>query len=352
MQIISQNLRKNELKLRIENIDDLWHLSQLIEPGDIIKGQTIRKVRIGEKEQRKTETVKKKIFIILKAEKIDFKEDALRVSGTIQEAPEDIPKGSHHSFNLEQGSVITLFKEKWFKFHLDKIKEAASFRQPSILICILDREEAIFAVSKRTGYEIITSIQGEVQKKEEKAVPKGSFYEEIIKLLKEYSSRYRAEHIIAASPAFWKEELMKHIKEKELRNRITLATCSSVSKNAITEVLKRPETKEVLKRDRISKETNLIECLLAEISKNGLAAYGLKETEKAAIAGAVRILLITDRFVQKKREEGKYEAIDSLLKAVDQTKGEIHIISSEFEAGKKLDSLGGIGAILRYKLSY
>jgi len=41
-----------------------------------------------------------------------------------------------------------------------------------------------------------------------------------------------------------------------------------------------------------------------------------------------------------------------MMKIVDQTKGEIHIISSEYEGGRKLDGLGGIGAILRYKLNY
>ena len=40
------------------------------------------------------------------------------------------------------------------------------------------------------------------------------------------------------------------------------------------------------------------------------------------------------------------------MKIVDKTKGEIEIISSEHEGGKKLDGLGGIAAILRFKLSY
>ena len=40
------------------------------------------------------------------------------------------------------------------------------------------------------------------------------------------------------------------------------------------------------------------------------------------------------------------------MKIVDSTKGEILIISSENEAGKKLDGLGGIAAILRFKLNY
>ena len=47
-----------------------------------------------------------------------------------------------------------------------------------------------------------------------------------------------------------------------------MATCSSVDKTGINEVLKRPEIKEALKQDRITKEISLVEELLAEISKN------------------------------------------------------------------------------------
>jgi LysR family hydrogen peroxide-inducible transcriptional activator len=58
----------------------------------------------------------------------------------------------------------------------------------------------------------------------------------------------------------------------------------------------------------------------------------------------------------KYTNEGKFRyesvSIDSLMKIVDSTKGEILIINSDNEAGKKLDGLGGIAAILRYKLNY
>ncbi|MBR9691849.1 mRNA surveillance protein pelota [Candidatus Woesearchaeota archaeon] len=352
MKIINQNLKKGEIKVQIDNLDDLWYLSHIIEPGDIIKGQTLRKIKIGDKEQRRTEVVKKKVFVAINAEKTEFKDDTLRVSGKIEQGPDDVPKGSYHTFNFEEGTVAVIVKKEWLKYQLDKLKEAAAFKQPSILICILDREDAIFALSKRQGYIILSSIQGEVQKKEERVVAKGSFYEDIIKSLKEYSSRYKTENIIVASPAFWKEELMNLIKDNSLKQKITMATCSSVGKNAINEILRRPETKEVLKKDRVAKETNLVEDLLTEISKQELGAYGIREVKKAAEAGAVKILLITDSLINKKREQGKYDVLDNAMKTVDATKGEIHIISSEFEGGKKLDGLGGIGAILRYKMNY
>ena len=50
--------------------------------------------------------------------------------------------------------------------------------------------------------------------------------------------------------------------------------------------------------------------------------------------------------------ENKGEEIDYIMRSVDNAKGDVVIVSSEHEAGKKLDGLGGIAGILRYKMSY
>lgn len=350
MRIVYQNLKRGEIKVKAENLDDLWYLSHIVDKGDLVRGQTFRKIKIGEKEQRKVRIAKKRVFITIRTEKAELQDNVLRISGVITQCPEEIKKGSHHTFNVEEGNVITIIKERWLRYQLDKLKEAAVAR-PNILICLLDREEALFALSKREGYEILSSIKGEVAKKGVEIKAGETFYLEIIKMLREYSRRYKIKSIIVASPAFWKEELLKQIKDEELKERIVLATCSSVSRSAINEVLKRPEVREVLKQVRVAKEINLVEDLLIEIAKKEAVAYGLKETEIAAVAGAVRILLITDACIKKAREQEKYGRIDSIMRSVDQTKGEVHIISSEHEGGKRLDGLGGIGALLRYRIS-
>jgi protein pelota len=352
MKIIHKDLKKGQIKLKVENFDDLWYLSHIVEKGDLIKGQTFRKIRIGKEEGRKARAERKKVFLALEVEKTDYEAELLRISGIVKEGPEDVPKSSYHTFNIEENSIFTLIKQKWLKYQIDKLEEASEAKKPDILICIHDREEAIFAILKRKGFEILTQLKGEVAKKDFEVKSKGSFYMDIINLLEEYIKRYNIKNIILASPAFWKEELLKQTKDKELKKMIVQATCSSVDKNAINEILKRPEIKEVLKQDRISKEIKLVEDLFVEISKQGNSAYGIKEVKQAAEAGAVKELLITDSFIKKKREEQQYEEIDNLMKTVDQMKGGLHIISSEHEGGKKLDGLGGIAAILRFRLSY
>ncbi|MBW2992433.1 mRNA surveillance protein pelota [Candidatus Woesearchaeota archaeon] len=351
MKLIHQNLRKGEIKLKPESQDDLWYLSSLIDPDDLVKSKTIRKIKLGEKEE-KAKIIKKPVTLVIKAEKTELNPEALRISGIVTEGPEDIPYGSHHTISAEINDEILIIKKKWLKFQLDRLKEACSQKAANILITVMDREEAIIALTKRSGFETLSHLKGEVKKKEEKAAHKEGFYEEIIKKLEEYIERYRINNIIIASPAFFKEDLMKQITDQDLKKKIVLATCSSVDNNAVNEVLKRPEVKQVLSQQRESKELNLVEQLLTEIKTEEKASYGFKETKQAAEAGAVQILLVTDSLITKKREQGSFEDLDNLMKTVDSTKGEIHIINSKNDAGKKLDGLGGIAAILRYKLNY
>lgn len=353
MKLLHSNLKKGEVKVLTQNLDDLWYLSAIIEQKDIVQGRTLRKVKPSSAESSK-ESVKKPVFLKLEVEKVEFSKytNVLRVSGIIKAAPEDIPLGEHHTFNVDDNTSITIIKEQWLKYQIDKLKEACAEKKSSLLICVHDREEAYFAVFKKYGYEILSHIQGEVQKKREENIKKENFYLATIKKLAEYVDRHKIKQVIIASPAFWKEDLMKEIKDNELKQKIILATCSSATKNGIEEVIKRPEVREALKQERTAREINKVEELFTEIAKNNLAVYGLKETENAALIGAVRELLVTNNFLQKSRSENFYFQIENIMKAVDKTKGEIEIISSEHEAGKKLDGLGGIAAILRFKLNY
>lgn len=354
MKKLSSNLKKGEVKAQVDSLDDLWYLSGLIDPGDKVSGKTLRKLKIGESTERSMKVVRKPVFMEIEVQKIEFGKTSpvLRVSGKIIQGPEDAPKGSHHTFNVEENTIITITKPKWLSYQLDRLKEATAAKQPKILICVMDREEAYFAKMRQYGYELISKLEGDVQKKVPGEKKKSDFYAQLIKTLEAYDKRFKLDKIILASPAFFKDDLMKQLTNEELRKKIILATCSSVGNNGIDEVLKREETRTALAEDRIAKEMRLVEQLLTEISKNNLATYGLKETKTAAEAGAADILLITDSLIRKKREEDAYDQLDYIMKTVDSAKGKVHIISSEHEAGKKLDGLGGIGAVLRYKMNY
>jgi len=349
MKILS--FHKSTAKLQVETLDDLWYLSSIIDSGDAIEGKTYRKVKVGGSEEAK-DSVKKPVYLSIAVERVEFHKysDILRVSGKVLEGKEDIPKGSYHTFNVEADTVITIIKPEWLKYQRMKLEEASKEKKLETLICVFDREEAYIAIMKKYGFDILAELKGEVEKKAEVKQGSRNFYDEIIKNLQEYVKRHNIRHIILASPAFWKEELFKSLKDAELKKMIVQATCSSVDKSSINEVLKRPEVQSVLSEERAASEMRLVEELFAGISKDSAVCYGIKETGDAVAAGAVKTLLVTDGIIQKTRQEGSFDKINSIMRLSDRAGAQVHIISSDHDGGRKLDGLGGLGALLRYKV--
>ncbi len=351
MKIISKDYRRGFVKLKIENIDDLWYLTYVIDKSDIIKSKTYRKIKLGSDTDRNKKVIKKAAYLSIEVEKFEFAKysNILRVSGIIRDGPDDIPQGSYHTLNLEEGSIFSLQKESFLKYQIDKIEDAAKNIDSKILVCVHDREEAYFAVLKKYGYELLTNIKGDVQKKADVKTENKDFFSEIKKIIEEYDKKYDFSSIIIASPGFWREYIQKIIQDP-IKKKTVYATCSSVGESGINEVIKRPEVQTVLKQEKFAEEMKKVEKLLEEIGKQGKAEYGLNEVKKAVDFGAVSDLLISDDLIHKKRQEDNFKEIDFLMRKTESMQGNIHIISSEHEGGKKLDGLGGIAALLRYKI--
>ncbi|MBI2175892.1 mRNA surveillance protein pelota [Candidatus Woesearchaeota archaeon] len=344
MKILKKELKHGKVVVQAQSLDDLWCLSQTVSKGDTVAGKTTRKVKLGSAE----EAVKKTYFLTIATEDVKFEEQALRISGKTTEPNEDIPKGAHHTITIEPGDALTVIKERWQKYQLDRLDQATQ-EQLKALIVVFDRETALIARLKTRGYEVITELKGKVRRKDYDTSTATNFYKEIIAYAKDYDERNKPDKIILASPAFWKEELLNELKSDPkagtLKNKIVLATCSSVSENAIDEVLKRPEMDTVLATAMAAKEMKLVDEMMTEIARDGKVAYGLKEVEGAIEAAAVEKLLISDVTVYKNQSS------EQLMKKVEDTGGKVFIINSENAAGQKLDALGGMAALLRYRTS-
>jgi len=349
MQLIHQDFKKGKVRLKLTDPEDVWYLTSIIDAGDSLTGTASRKIKIGTEER--AQVAKKTFTVTLEVAEVSFASDekSLRINGKVLLAPDYVPLGSYQAIELALGDEFVLEKSQWMGYQQQKLKEACKQRQ-SYLLCVFDREDALFAITKPAGFEVLVKIQGEVTKKRTLAEVKKDFYQEIIALLETYALRYLPEKIILASPAFYKEILLQKINNAELKKQIVLASCSDVSEAAFTEVMKRPELQAVLRESRLREEEMLMDELLKEIHTENLAVYGWKETQQAVLAGAVGRLLVSDGLIKKKRAGGTYAELDEVLKKVDKLDGKVFLLSSSTDAGKKLDGLGGIAAVLRYRL--
>lgn len=350
MKEISRDLKQGILTLLPEHSDDLFLLSDVILSGDMVEALTTRKIKIDRGgEERKGAIATRTIQLSIRVEKTEFTGETLRISGTVMEGKEDIPRQSHHTITMEPHQKITIIKTSWPSYILNRLQEALEGKPPRILILNLDRDEAYLALMQRQSYQILSH---HVSQQSKKAIPQPEqdFYQFLADAIVSQDETHHFDAILIASPAFFKDEVLKRL-APTLRAKTILCTSSSVGKNGIDEVLKRPEIITALSTARTGQELALVDKLLLGIKKGqATVIYGISSCQRAAESGAIQILLITTGLIVRKRTEHAFETLQALMNAAEATGATVTIISSEHEGGQRLDGLGGIGALLRYPL--
>ena len=344
MRILKHDPKRGFMHLKAETAEDLWLLSRLLTQGDHAKGQTERKLKLGGEEDRNQKVTRKKMTLALAVEKTQYEHDTLRVSGTITDGPEEVALGEHHTISLAPGDDLKITKQ-WMDWQVKAVKEATTRSGENILIILFDREQALFALLSGKGARVISTMKGEVEKKDQDDQAKGDFWGDLAKQLAAYDKRYRPRSIIAGSPAFWKDYLKDAIAD-ELKKKTIYATVSDTNEQALQEVLKRPELKQALEEDRNAQERKLLDELLAAIAKEQ-GAYGMDDVELRAQEGNLKRLLVSDNLLMRKREEGGHERIEEVMKAAERGKADITIVTNK-ETCKQLDGLGGIAGLRRW----
>lgn len=342
MRILQQDFNKGIAKVQIESPDDIWILEGLIEPGDHISASTERKIKLGGSEE-KTRIIKKRVYLTIEAEKISSIEE-LRILGKIVDAPEDMPRGSSHSFTLKIGDDLKIKKKEWPQYQITRLKDATKIKHP-VIILMFDREEAIFLQLVGKGVNELLKIKGDVNKKGLDESKQNTFYKELVKHIHEYNDRLKPKAIVAASPAFWQEYLKKII-DNNLKKKIIFTTISGVDKGAVKELVKRPELKNALEDARSAEELGFVEEIMTALAHDKLV-YGLNEVIEALNLGNAKNIFITENEIKKLRESQQFKNIESLLRSAEKNQGVVHVLTNE-DAMNKIDPLGGLVIIKRW----
>lgn len=347
MKIIFKDLKHGEIKLIPENLDDIWHLYNVIEEGDLIRAITFRTTDEKDDKIRSKKTEKKRMKLDIEVEKVSFHpfSDRLRIHGIIKEGPQDL--GMHHTFNVDADKMdkISIFKQEWKSHHLQRIDEAVRLRKQAALIFVsLDEDIATIALLRQSGVQRIADIDSKRSGKmyASKETMKDFFNEilTVIKITKEKDSP-----LVVVGPGFTKENFILYGKTKEplLFTQCLYYGTGAAGMNGIQEAIKKGVIERITKENRVIFETNLIDKLFEEIKKDGLATYGEQEVNSALTRGAVDRLLISDILVRSQKGE-------EFLRLARENKSQFTIINTLHDSGKKFEGLGGIGAFLRYKI--
>jgi protein pelota len=358
MQILEDNTRNGELVVLVENLDDLWVLYNVLRPGDRIRGRTFRRVVIREGEAGD----RRPMVLTINVEKVEFHEFAnyLRVLGAILEGPDDfVAIGQHHTFNLEPGDKISIFKEEWLRNDVERIRRNLG-RKSALLVMIIAIESGLANIALLSNYsltpvtEISENIPGKRYEKQYQKEAMNEFYNHVSLVVKENLERHQIQVIIVCGPGFTKEHYLEQLRE-ELKNTkysvdIRAMNASSGELSAIYEILRNGTVTTICTDFQVAKDEMLLADFIERLGRDsGTVTYGMKPVCLAAQMGAIEKLLICDVLLRTGDNEQR-KIIDDTLNLTEQNRGEVHILSTANPAGDQLQRYGKIAAILRFKV--
>jgi len=344
MRLLHQDRKTGEIKFQVDNMDDLWHLYNIIDVGDLVLASTYRREEQKADKVRSERGEKKRVFLGIRVEKMEFHEfdSRLRINGVIEQGPQDL--GAHHTLNLEEGEVLTVVKLHWKDSTLDRIKRALEdSKRPTIVFVSIENDEATIAVMRQYGMQNLATIYGPSGGKMYEQKTDDDFYLEVIEKVGQLVSA--GVPLVVLGPGFAKETLLALGKQKapEAFKSVHVYHTGQAGMAGVHELMKRGMGAEILEGSRVAEETNIVEKVLEEIAKDGPVAYGPKEVEDAVRSGAVETLLVLDPLLREKD-------LEAIMNAVESSRGKVMVVSEHHEAGKKLEALGGMAALLRFRL--
>ncbi|WP_255149419.1 mRNA surveillance protein pelota [Halorarius halobius] len=354
MRIVDRHRRdggRERITVVPESLDDLWHLTYVLEPGDRVGGDTTRRIQRNDDQMRDTGGEREHMWVELAVDDVEFAKFAnrLRVGGEIADCSREDQLGLHHTLNVEERTELEIEKV-WQTDQLERLQEAVEAAEnPEVVIATVEEGEAYVHTVEQYGVEeraAITKPTG----KGEYARPREELFAELADVL----ARTDAEAVILAGPGFTKQDALDYLQEEvpEVAETVTVVDTSAAGGRGVHEVLKRGAVDEVQTETRISTEADLIDELMERIAEGAKAAYGIDEVMEAAEFGAVDELLILDSRLREERAgEGDWDVdANDLIETVEQKGGEVTVFSGEFDPGRQLGNLGGVAALLRYRL--
>lgn len=170
--------------------------------------------------------------------------------------------------------------------------------------------------------------------------------------------------ILLASPGFVAAGFQKHIQSvastsvpalKRLLPSIVVVHSASGYLHSLSEVLQSPSVKTLLADTKYARESKLMDEFLEHLRKDtNRATYGAREVEHAVDQGAVGrgggVLIISNRLFRA-QEVGERKRWVGLVDRVREIEGgDVRVLSSDHESGKRLDGLGGVAALLTFPI--
>lgn len=357
MKILLKDVKHGIMKLELRNIDDLWVLYNVIHKGDRVLGKTTREVKSTESARPFSKRVTVTLGITVQKVYFDRDLDRVRIHGIVFDAPEEVRvTGSHHTLSVGPEDIITIVKDKWLNHQVERVEKSVVAEEP-IIILALDSEEASIAILRSFGLDFKGEVRSRLPGKaeaEKRQVAMTDYFQRIETLLRTICAEL-AGPILIVGPGFTKDYFAKELRSQAKyigARTVVVKSVGSGGVGGVHEAIRVGAVNKIRRDARATQETELVNEALKRLgSSSGDVSYGLERVQADTDAGAVDTLIVSDQVVREAEDEER-SRIEGTMRIVEERGGKVALVSSEQEAGKMLRSLGGVAALLRYRLHH
>jgi protein pelota len=368
-----------------------WHAHNLIRPSDLLTASAIRRITT-ESTSGSTSSHRVHLNLTIRVRSLDFDARAgqLHVAGRIARENKHTKIGQFHTLDLELNRNFTLEKEVegkdggqgWDSVAREQLEEATNPQRKAEIVAVV-MEEGLANICFVTQYQTILrqKIAMKIDRKgggskrstkHDKSLEK--FFTTVLDTLLrqvegllEQKEEANSIPILLASPGFTAAGFLRYASDRAFstgektlsslikRKAFVVVHSSSGHVHSLIEVLKGPAVMIKLKDTRYARETRLMNDFFDMLRKDeGRAWYGPKEVEAAVEEGAVGrgggMLIISNELFRSQDVAVRRRWVRLVERVRKEEGGEVRILSSDHESGKRLEGLGGIAAILTYPL--
>ncbi|KZT41175.1 hypothetical protein SISSUDRAFT_1117844 [Sistotremastrum suecicum HHB10207 ss-3] len=388
MKLINKHIAKDHsghVTLRPEEDEDMWHLYNLIQEGDLVRAPAIRRVT-NVSSTGSTDSQRLRLNLTLTASKMHFSPAAapssgtagtststgasqgasLSISGPVQSQHANVTMGAYHTLDLEPHRDVRIMKEEWDSVSLDRVAESCKegrgadvgaivCGEGTAAVCLLS--EHMTVIRQRIDVPIPRKRTGSATM-HEKGLAR--FYETIYASILRHIPFSSLRVVIIASPGFVKDSVYDHIFAEatrtgnkallQARNKFLRVHISSPHVHSLVEALKSPEITAQLKETKFAREGIMLDRFFKMLGSDEMRAwYGPEDVLLAADRGAIGTLLISDELFRASDPAVRKKYVQ-LVESVQGKGAEVLTFSSMHESGQQLNQITGIAAILTFPL--
>ncbi len=357
MKILEINRDKNFAKVVPQSADDLWHLYNVIRRSDEVYANTTREVKPDDKYGRSGRGERRSVFLGVKVEDVTWDKflGRLRVHGTICEAPEAVPTGAHHTISVAVNTPITIVKRIFAEDYVERLRRAAKTREKPVLVISIDDEGFAVATTSQFGVDVraeeSVKLPGKLEADGRGEAVRGYFGRALACLRNVWQDgRFP---IVVIGVGFFKNDFVTFVHSEAPDVAACVVDVKSVNNGGmagVQEALRSGVLIKTFRELRVGEESDVVEDVLKRLGRgDGTVAYGLDDVVRVVGFGAAERLVLADSVLRDASDSERLR-LEGLMLDVEGKGGSIIIVSTEHEAGAKLMGLGGIAAVLRFRV--